>query len=240
MSKGALPVPYFLASTCRRGGRVRRIGTDVTQSIGEGVGGNANDRFRLSCQVSTSLTYIVLLTRGCPPWIHAAVMGTTWGECLHSSPGFSRAGQCNTRRCSRHIALRGLRYLYPIQSGSGKPAPYKLKKRQLFPGLRPASPGSIASQLWPPTGGELRLQVREYWPDSLLVHYLDSGYFKTYIYLNTTYVCNSSAWFKLTIKLENGGHFEFSTPVNCKNLLIILQIDSQYLKTYVKTLYLCF
>ena len=56
---------------------MRRIGTDVTQSIGEGVGGNANDRFRLSCQVSTSLTYIVLLTRGCPPWIHAAVMGTT-------------------------------------------------------------------------------------------------------------------------------------------------------------------
>ena len=47
---------------------------------------------------------------------------------------------------------------------------------------------------------------------------LDSGYFQTYIYLNTTYVCNSSAWFKLTIKLENGGHFEFSTPVNCQNL----------------------
>ena len=103
----------------------------------------------------------------------------------------------------------GPRYLSPIQSGSGKPAPYKLKKRQLFPGLRPVSPGSIASQLWPPKGSELRLQVREYWPDSLFVHYLDSGYFQTYIYLNTTYVCNSSAWFKLTIKLENGGHFDF-------------------------------
>ena len=41
------------------------------------------------------------------------------------------------------------------------------KKRQLFLGLRPASPGSIASQLWPSRGGKLRLQVREYRPDSL-------------------------------------------------------------------------
>ena len=49
----------------------------MTQSIGEGVGGNANDRFRLSCQVLTSLTYIILLTRGCSPWRPAAVMGTT-------------------------------------------------------------------------------------------------------------------------------------------------------------------
>ena len=41
------------------------------------------------------------------------------------------------------------------------------KKRQLFPGLQPASGGSIASQLWPSRGGELHLQVREYWPGSL-------------------------------------------------------------------------
>ena len=51
--------------------------------------------------------------------------------------------------------------LSPIQSVSYKPYPYK------DAGLRPASLGSIASQLWPSRGGELRLQVREYWPDSL-------------------------------------------------------------------------
>ena len=53
------------------------------------------------------LSYIVLLTRGCSPWRPAVVMGTTWGESLHSSPGFSRAGQCNTGRCSRRSSLRG-------------------------------------------------------------------------------------------------------------------------------------
>ena len=55
----------------------------------------------------TSLTYIVLSTRGCSPWRPAAVMGTIRGESLHSSPGFSGAGQCNTGRCSRRSALRG-------------------------------------------------------------------------------------------------------------------------------------
>ena len=55
----------------------------------------------------------------------------------------------------------GPRCLSPIQSVSYKPTPYK------DVGLRPASLGSIASQLWPSRGGKLRLQVREYWPDSL-------------------------------------------------------------------------
>ena len=53
------------------------------------------------------IPYIVLLTGGCSPWRPAAVMGTTWGESLHSSPGFSRAGQCNTWRCSRRSSLHG-------------------------------------------------------------------------------------------------------------------------------------
>ena len=113
----------------------------------------------------TSLTYIVLLTRGCSPWRPAIVMGTTWGESLHSSPGFSRAGQCNTGRCSRRGALRGRgAYLWSCRFQANPPL---TKKRQLFPGLRPAFPGSIASQFWPSRGGELCLQVREYWPDSL-------------------------------------------------------------------------
>ena len=66
--------------------------------------------------------------------------------------------QPNIGRCSRRSALRSSRF---------QPNPPLTKKRQLFPGLQPASWGSIASQLWPSRGGELRLQVREYWPGSL-------------------------------------------------------------------------
>ena len=99
----------------------------------------------------------------CP--IDQRLMGTTWGESLHSSPGFSRAGQCNTGRCSRRSALRGPgAYLQSRRFQANLPL---TKKTQLFPGLRLAFPGSIASQLWPSRGGELCLQVQEYWPDSL-------------------------------------------------------------------------
>ena len=47
----------------------------------------------------------------------------------------------------------GPRCLSPIQSVSGKPAPYKDAR------LRPASLSSIASQFWPSRGCELRLRV---------------------------------------------------------------------------------
>ena len=114
----------------------------------------------------TSLTYIVLSTRGCSPWRPAAVMGTTRGKSLHSSPGFSGVGQCNTGRCSRRSALRGRGAHF--RSSLFQANPPLTKKRQLFPGLWPASPVSISSQLWPSRGGELRLQIREYLPDSLL------------------------------------------------------------------------
>ena len=113
----------------------------------------------------TSLTYIVLLTRGCSPWRPAAVMGTTWGESLHLSPGFSRAGQCNTRRCSRRSALRS--HGAYLRSSRFQANPSLTKKRRLFLGLLPASPGTIASQLSLSRVGEPRLQIREYWPDSL-------------------------------------------------------------------------
>ena len=67
-------------------------------------------------------------------------------------------GQPNAGRCSRCSALRSSRFQANLPL---------TKKRQLFPGLQPASGGSIASQLGPSRGGELQLQVREYWPDSL-------------------------------------------------------------------------
>ena len=121
----------------------------MTQFIGEGVGGNANDRFRLSCQVLTSLTYIVLLTRGC-----SLVLGDLlrlWvrpeARVYTRPPDFQGQASVTPDAAPDAALYTGPRYLSPIQSGSGKPAPYKLKKRQLFPGLRPVSPGSIASQL---------------------------------------------------------------------------------------------
>ena len=119
------------------GGRVRRIRLMWSSPLGRD-GWECNDRLHLSCQASTSLTYIVLLTRGCSPWRPAVVMGMTWGESLHSSPGFSRAGQCSTGRCSRRSALRGLWCLSPIQSVSGKPAPYKEKT------TLPGAPASVS------------------------------------------------------------------------------------------------
>lgn len=41
----------------------------------------------------TSLTYIVLVTRGCSPWRPAADMGTARREIYTLSPGFSRASE---------------------------------------------------------------------------------------------------------------------------------------------------
>ncbi|RHZ57869.1 hypothetical protein Glove_382g72 [Diversispora epigaea] len=44
--------------------------SDKSQSISRSYGSN----------LPTSLTYIVLSTRGCSPWRPAAVMSTTWHE----------------------------------------------------------------------------------------------------------------------------------------------------------------
>ena len=64
----------------------------------------------------TSLTYIVLLTKGCSPWRPAAVMGTTWGDSLHSSPGFSRASQTpNTVPDAALSYPVGFRQTHPLQ-----------------------------------------------------------------------------------------------------------------------------
>ena len=41
----------------------------------------------------TSLTYIILSTRGCSPWRPAADMGTSWRESAVTSPGFSRSSR---------------------------------------------------------------------------------------------------------------------------------------------------
>ena len=87
----------------------------------------------------TSLTYIILSTRGCSPWRPAADMGTnrrdasTW-----PSPGFSRSeGKIRTPpqlRCSS----RSKPYL-PARGFHGTRA--LMQKRKLFPDLPTASPG---------------------------------------------------------------------------------------------------
>ena len=65
-----------------------------------------------------------------------------WNDPRRQSTLIPRIFNCqpNTGRCSRRSDLRSSRF---------QANPPLTKKRQLFPGLQPASGGSIASQLWP-------------------------------------------------------------------------------------------
>jgi hypothetical protein len=88
----------------------------------------------------TSLIYIVLSTRGCSPWRPDAVMSTTWQD-RERSPGFSGAvgGAPDTReKCGALPAAAP--YLRMIRFQGGRAVK---KKRELFPGPPPASPGSL-------------------------------------------------------------------------------------------------
>lgn len=99
----------------------------------------------------TSLTYIVLSTRGCSPWRPAADMGTVRRENHDVRLGFSRAdrGAPDTARAA---------VLYGMITSSlspGKPIPGSqslTKKRQLFPGPLPTSPSRFASPHETPKG----------------------------------------------------------------------------------------
>lgn len=99
----------------------------------------------------TSLTYIVLSTRGCSPWRPAADMGTVRRENQDVLLGFSRAdkGAPDTARAA---------VLYGNLTSSlspGKPIPGSqslTKKRQLFPGPLPTSPSRFASPHETPKG----------------------------------------------------------------------------------------
>ena len=90
----------------------------------------------------TSLTYIVLSTRGCAPWRPAADMGTAWHENYTVSVGFSRA-DVDAPDTARAAVLYG----NPVSLSPGKPIPGSeslTKKRELFPGSTPTSPTSFA------------------------------------------------------------------------------------------------
>ena len=75
----------------------------------------------------TSLTYIVLSTRGCAPRRPAADMGTAWHEIHTVSVGFSRADE-NAPDIARAAMLYGAKVPISGQADSRDGAPYKEKK----------------------------------------------------------------------------------------------------------------
>ena len=90
----------------------------------------------------TSLTYIILSTRGCSPWRPAADMGTSWSESAVISLGFSRSHRplVALARTASVFAKTKTRSLC-----ERIPGPRRLmQKRQLFPELRWASPSRVA------------------------------------------------------------------------------------------------
>ena len=86
----------------------------------------------------TSLTYIVLSTRGCSPWRPAADMGTVRHENHTAYPGFSRTDG-STPDTARAAVLYGSNGPISGRTDSRAPAPYK-EKRTL--------PGTPASVSW--------------------------------------------------------------------------------------------
>ena len=89
----------------------------------------------------TSLTYIVLSTRGCSPWRPAAVISTTRNE-NYSLPRIFKGFQERTGHHQKCDALPNIVPYLRIIRFQG--APLVKKKRELFPGLLPASPSSVA------------------------------------------------------------------------------------------------
>ena len=101
----------------------------------------------------TSLIYIVLSTRGCTPWRPEAVMSTT--RCENKSIHWDFKGRQERTGQHRKMLLCRPPYLIAGQSDSKVERSVK-KKRELFPGLLPASPVSVVLPLI------IHLLVREY------------------------------------------------------------------------------
>jgi len=94
----------------------------------------------------TSLTYIILETRGCLPWRSDAVIGTTRPEAVRS-PRFSRAVRGAPDTPEPRVLYRRSD---PISGQSVSRATASVKeKRELFLGPLPASLGPLASPPWP-------------------------------------------------------------------------------------------
>ena len=112
--------PVDTAASCAKPDRPN----PQSQSLSRSYGSN----------LPTSLTYIILSTRGCSPWRPAADMGTSWRESAVTSLEFSRS-----HRTPVDVA-RTATFFANTKTGSPCktiPRPRRLKqKRQLFPGLR--------------------------------------------------------------------------------------------------------
>lgn len=92
--------------------------------------------------------------RGCSPWRPAADMGTARREIYTLSPGFSRAGESSPDAAGT-ATLSKARAPLSGRTHSRAALPFT-KKRELSPGLPPASPGSVALPHWTPRGAHLR------------------------------------------------------------------------------------
>ena len=120
--------PVDAAASCAKPDRPN----PQSQSLSRSYGSN----------LPTSLTYIILSTRGCSPWRPAADMGTSWRESAVISLGFSRSHRplVVLARTARIFAKTKTRS--PCER---IPGPRRLmQKRQLFPELRWASPSCVA------------------------------------------------------------------------------------------------
>ena len=81
----------------------------------------------------TSLTYIILSTRGCSPWRPAADMGTSWRESAVTSLGFSRSHRTLVDVARTATLFAKTKTRSPCER---IPGPQRLmQKRQLFPEL---------------------------------------------------------------------------------------------------------
>ena len=160
--KGALLVPYFLVSTCRRRGRMRRIGLMWRSPLGRG----GWELMQMVDCVWAARSRLPLPTSFY--WPEAAHLGDLlrlWVRPeagVYTRPPDFQGPASATPDPAPDTALYWAAVPISNPVGFRQINPPITKKRQLFPGLQPASSGSIASQLWPPRGGELRLKVREY------------------------------------------------------------------------------
>ena len=95
----------------------------------------------------TSLTYIVLSTRGCSPWRPAADSGTAWSEITLPPSDFQGPTPMHRtpREARRFTDATSLSLDKPIPG-----SPLLTKKRELFPGSTLASPSSVALPHWGP------------------------------------------------------------------------------------------
>ncbi len=113
----------------------------------------------------TSLTYIILSTRGCSPWRPAADMGTSWCDSAVISLGFSRSHRAFVDASRTEALFANTKTHSPCERIPG--TRWLMQKRQLFPELRWASPSRVALPRRLRESERFRDQVLEYEPVSL-------------------------------------------------------------------------